>query len=209
MRRCLQPAKPRVYYSLANLRGGDAHIVGGDAHIVRIASHMPESPPPAHQEALGSPSAGSALGYFHAVVLRTPALTATSNEPLSVRRVSTAGSVALGQCSCPADICSSSFSPHQVELTLLCPRTMVKSPSFLFWMKRGSEESSGLREEEQAVRGTSFRVSAHSLGLGVGGKRPLRTHPVAPFASALFPTCRSSRGPDRHSFRPRCSRHVK
>lgn len=137
-----------------------------------IASHMPESPPPAHQEALGSPSAGSALGYFHAVVLRTPALTATSNEPLSVRRVSTAGYVALGQCSCPADVCSSSFSPHQVELTLLCPRTMVKSPSFLFWMKRGSEESSGLREEEQAVRGTSFRVSAHSLGFGGVGRGP-------------------------------------
>lgn len=112
MRRCLQPAKPRVYYSLANLRGGDAHIVGGDAHIVRIASHMPESPPPAHQEALGSPSAGSALGYFHAAVLRTPALTATSNEPLSVRRVSTAAP--SPSASVPAQL---TFALHHSPLT--------------------------------------------------------------------------------------------
>lgn len=54
-------------------------------------------------------------------------------------------------------------------------------------MKRGIEESSGLREEEQAVRGTSFRVSAHSLGFG-GGWEEAPAHPsCCPLCFCSFP----------------------
>lgn len=143
---------------------------------------------------------------------------ATSNEPISLHHVSTAGYVTLLQCFCTADICVSSFSPHQVEPTLLYLRTMVKSPSFLESeaAEQGSWESSGLRQREQAVRGTSFCdsteiscVSAHSLGFGRLGKTPLCTHPAGPFASTLFPPSLSSKGSDRHTFRLRCSQHVK